>query len=573
MKNTEFLAILEKKDKTAILPFLKSLSKEERRKLIPDINNEDKKYETWESRQKPGVWDIVHMLRAARFVCCTTGEAKNYSPWDFPNIEIIEEILEWYQPEWFSDFVNNVEVFQGLDYKRLVYWQHRGWINPTPETIVRRLPEAITELVVSKDVRDRLYTTEALELYPVTLDEHIWHVFYYPSNIEWSDVAHTKTFGGRSSCWCTTFKKYTDEGRLDRMRVLRESLLAVNRNFNKILTGWFATLFVSLEPTPDELFELQEELFATLTCVQTKPINTTLTLFKNMAKDKRFSVADFITHLPALLSAEVKAIVTTTLTIVETLLKQKAGEPEELCNAVCTAFLSKDEAVQKKAATIIAKYAKPGGNVSDTLNSFSDNILMSVKPLLQSYLIEIKNTEGNFQDIDAYEDFPSGFLPLIQESNRISTPESFEDFAFSLSYLLDVKEAHHFDLLLNNIAVWGGRTAEEHLVLLDPVFQKVFKFIIKGGGTVMSDMPLLIVINYYEYLQKKFPGKLGNIAKIKQKAEDTDKQRDKDSKYYKKRAFTFIFHKFYKPPIMTAYIILLFFLHSNLHTFTTHRHC
>ena len=61
--------------------------------------------------------------------------------------------------------------------------------------------------------------------------------------------------------WIFLFSTFVTEGRLERFRVLQASLLASNRNFNKVLSGWFAQLFTELEPTKEELLRLQKELF------------------------------------------------------------------------------------------------------------------------------------------------------------------------------------------------------------------------------------------------------------------------------------------------------------------------
>ena len=62
------------------------------------------------------------------------------------------------------------------------------------------------------------------------------------------------------------------------MRVLRESLLAVNRNMNKNLGGWFAGMFTALNPSIEEqLAALQPEILAVLSgSPHSRPVNIML---------------------------------------------------------------------------------------------------------------------------------------------------------------------------------------------------------------------------------------------------------------------------------------------------------
>lgn len=87
--------------------------------------------------------------------------------------------------------------------------------------------------------------------------------------------------------------------RIDRIRVLKESLLAVNRNFNREQTCWYATLFTSLQPTADECLQLQEALFSTFYCPHSKHGTTALQAIKKYPNIRSFTVMSLF---PAFLS-------------------------------------------------------------------------------------------------------------------------------------------------------------------------------------------------------------------------------------------------------------------------------
>lgn len=530
----QFTDLYNRADKDAVIPFLQKLEQKERRELVPFLKKELKRFEEWDVRQGFQGEEKIYILRASAFVCFTEAEIKTLRWWNFPPEEELEKILPWYCPTWLSNYINSENEFNRKSYLTLMDWTEKGYITPTAERIVAVLPNVIFK----EDKRNsKIYEPERIEKYPVTLNEHIWYLFEYPSNIDWADrwYLSQKEIKNNEGNWIKVFIHYTANGRLNRMKVLKECLLTANRNYNKILTGWFSALFIALKPTAGELLEMQDELFATLNCVQSKPVNTTLNLFKKLCIEERFQTNEFLPYLPILFSSEVKSIIATTLVIIENILKKKPENSQEICISLCTAFLSKDEAIQKKTAELISRYATPGTEINEALAAFSDNLLMSVQPILTDYL------EKNKESADVLPDYPEITEPaaLLREDNRIPSINSFEDFAFFLSQALDQPEAYYFDLLANNLIAWGNQVDEDSLILLEPVFQKAYKIISQWDTPAIDGLLCYMIVAYGNQLMKQFPAKLSKIEKIRTKAIENDIQRDKNSEYYSRRLVDF----------------------------------
>ena len=502
-----------------MISFLKDLSTAERRGLVPEIRKIDAYYNIWENRN--GEKERVNNI--AKFVCYPPSEGRQIRQWNLPKVEDLDLILPWYCPPGFSEY-----QFQ-RSYKYLIKWEQAGYLTLTPEIILTVLPGIIFK--PSTKSHREVYTLEFIEEYPVTLDEHIWYFFEAPSNIDWSDKRTVENIKKKDTKgnWCDTFIKYTSEGRIDRMRVLRESLLTANRNFNKTQTGWFIDLFMALEPTTEELLDLQNELFGTLSCVWSKPVNNTMKLLKKLATDPRFRVEELLPALPMLLSSDVKAIVTATLSVLEVILKKESNLQTELCNAMCAAFLSKDEAIQKKAATLFIKYISPGRDASAMLSAYTDNLLMSTRTQLKDYLEDIEENPAIEEDttVDEYVQ--------LSEENRIHELTSAEDFAFFLSHALDFPEPYYFDHLLNNLILWGNEITEEQLVLLEPAFQKAYKMLLKWDTPAFDEIPQVALTDYGKHLQKKFPGKIPFLEKQQKKLAALDAERSARSEHYRNR--------------------------------------
>lgn len=526
----QFIALYNRADQDAIIPFLQKLNQKERRELVPFVKQEIKRFTDWEVRRGFQGEEKLFILAVTACVCYTETEIKQLRWWEFPDVETFNRILPWYHPDWFSDYVNrdnDYKNFVRYNYSTIMDWQQKGYVSLTPERIMASLPDAI---FIQEKGHTKTYDIQKLEIYPATLNEHVWYIFQYPSTINWCgswDLSDEVKATYKDN-WIYIFALYISNGRLDRMRVLRETLLTANRNFNKTQTGWFSDLFLALQPTTEELLELQDELFATLTCVQTKPVNTTLTIFRKLSKEKLFRAGELLPYLPILLSSETKSIISTTLAVVENILKKQPENNPETGITLCTAFLSKDEAIQKKTAELIARYMTPDAEINATLSSYSANILMSVRPLLSDYLDS---------EEDAFIQTPdqphiTEATPLLREDNRIAPIASFEDFAFFLSQALDLPEPYYFDLLLSGLIKWGNQATDESYVFVEPALQKAYKIISKWDTPKMNGLPCFVVIAYGNYLMKQFPGKLSKIEKIRDKAIEADIQRDKDSQYY-----------------------------------------
>ena len=90
-------------------------------------------------------------------------------------------------------------------------------------------------------------------------DEVFWRVFEVEGGGEIS-LANIDKFSREELNWHNTVLLLVTEGTLDRTRVLRSCLEALNRDFSAYRAGWFSRVYVALEPTPEEAAADQELL-------------------------------------------------------------------------------------------------------------------------------------------------------------------------------------------------------------------------------------------------------------------------------------------------------------------------
>lgn len=530
----KFLGILSVSNTAEIVPFVKSLNDNDKKTLAPLIKDCIKYYSEYE--HKNGRSNIrgsnpqFVILSIAAFVCLNEKDYKRsfirisylsssfikfheYTQEDLMKQISIDDILEWYQPVWMNSFVNdprtNIEL-KMFTYEEIMRWYHKGYISLTPELVIATLAHLPFEY--NRKTQKNTFHPEKLLDDPLTLQEHIWYFFTYPS-----DIYVTMYWGldEETQSWPHILSSLYTENRIDRMRLLRETLLATIRGFNKPHTNWFVDLFNKLNPSTGELLNLQDELFASLGSAQTKPVSNSLACIKSICTDNAFRLNDFLACFPALFNLPTKAILSTTIDIAAEIIQADSSYAPVICADLCSGFTSKDESVQKKIAKILVKYADPS-SINAFITMYADQILMSVRPLLKDFLESSDETlsDGIVENTVLPEAQLGIQLPYTNENNRIPAIETFEDFLFFLAQAFDNKEPWHTYYVPVYIQKFDKEITAERIPQMEPAFKQAFKitaeWMLQLGLTDRTTAPFFI--SYVKHLIGKYPGSSSYIS-------------------------------------------------------------
>lgn len=496
--------ILNEEKAHEIIPFLKQLTAEERKSLVPTIKKLDREISkivmTKNSYHTAGSADQHSIIDIASFVCMDQKHyGKNY--WSlFRDKEKTGKILEWGCPPWFSDFINDSidAEFTAFDYQDILGWAEKGYVQPRPELLGYHLS----------------LQPHHLDKFPETLETHFWYLCEFPSK----SLPFTRE-------WLPLVQKLIAENKIERKRFLKECLLAANRNFNKNVTGWFMDAFNILKPSDEELILLQDELMAGLASVQSKAVNTMLVHLKKIVPAAEFKTSEFSHFLPNLLSSEVKTVVASSLSVTEKIFQKKRADTENLGMALSAAFVSKDESIQTKAAKIIHRYIPVSEDMKDALSHYADNILANVRPGLAQY-IDDRQLELDVVDPEKLE--------LISEESKVQEPENFEDLMFFLPQAIENPGTYYYDLALAGLVRFADAADSGSVKLFEPVFQKACKTIAKWEVHHFNVLLCNMIINYGLSLLERFPVQLKNLEKIYKRTCEDEATREAYSTYNKK---------------------------------------
>jgi hypothetical protein len=497
----ELEQMLQLEHEEEIIPFLQKLTPAERKVLIPTIKQQYGYYgEIVEIRTN--VYSVRmsvaqgNMLAIAAYVCYDKAAVQKTSfIRDLFSNKLLDKVTPWYIAPWFDSLMGELaekDAFPGgLSYIDMMELA-------TQKVLTLTIPMIVNSLPISIFIREKQnrYDTTHLFKHPETLSEHIWYLFEYPSNIHFSDrwnAAVNTEYPDEEPNWKGVIKRLAGDGTLDRQRVLEECLKVANRNFNKLLTGWFMDLLVSLQPAKEELLALQPLLLLALDAPQSKAISTSLNLLKTLPAEKSFDYRGLLDHLPQIIAADKKSILSTLLQILEKVSKKYKEVKPQVCYELCQAFISKDEEVQTKTAKLILQF---GTTADDALKGqlalFRESMLVGTQKTLQSFF------DADVVPAEVAENTETTRWPLTGTHNAIAEIKEAAELVFLASQAFENNETYHLDLLPALLVLMQETITTDVLLQMDPAFQRaatIFKRLPASAGLLDQTLALFF-LNY-----------------------------------------------------------------------------
>jgi hypothetical protein len=480
----EFTSIVECEEDAT--PFLKALNKGQKKELYPTLKRLQKYYSeyvqqgTSSSYSSRGTQAQSQILSLAAFICFNQKDFEQSISYGIINREKLTPILPWFCPDWFNAYVDKLSLQEHVgnyfDYDWYLELVEQGYLQINRQMIAKILPELI---FLRKEKTWKFeYKPENLLKRDVTLRDHIWYLFEFETNLHGAE--NYKQFEDNSvpGRWMDTLKRYVKEGKVNRERLLKESILSATKNFNQSASNWFMDLFMFLEPTKSELLHFQSDLLNTFNSANSKPYNVVLKLFKDLATEPEFAILSFLDHAPLVLTAESKTAVSSALMVLDKLAKKYPDQREQICIVSCQAFIHQDNNLQLRAAKLIQKYGETNSEaLKGTIQAYYDALFSESRNVLIDFSKEFINDETLTEDdlSDTSSDF-----------GEIRIPETFDEFVFLASQSFDQNETYHFDLLPASILKFQNEMTADNILKLMPAFQRAYKMITSDWTSSMG---------------------------------------------------------------------------------------
>ncbi|EMK8055881.1 DUF6493 family protein [Escherichia albertii] len=493
----QYSNIIEYGNSEQLIVLLKGLSEKSRKDLVPLIKKDIKRLTGYKEISRDR-WRIIgseiqfRMLGVAILCCYNKKDCNNIKSIVFRNNHYLDAALELFSPDWFTDYINIFADKDGcpFNYEQISDWVAAGYLtNVSPMLIAKSIIHSIT-----------------LQKHSFTLDVHLWEIFNYPCNISWTDRwdrTQEKPDDADEQKWIYYLKKFSKDKRIDRMRVLKESLLAVNRGFNKDQTNWYMALFTALEPTENECLHLQRKLFSVFHCPHNKPIATILNIIKSIILNPGFDNDEFINHLPLLFSSIIKGTVNSTLILADKLASQYPDKRTIICYHLTGVFINKNPGLQDKTAKIIAKYGDPAdAELSVLLDSYTNSLLTGAREVLTDFLDAKPMVADDALQLHSV-------MPLIRDDNRILEIKTWDDFVFLAGRACLNLESYHFDLFPAALLRFAPQINKDNISQLEPAFGLAVKTLQSGSVSVGAFDKILatFILEFSGDLLRELPNK------------------------------------------------------------------
>ena len=533
----EYNSCIKKEDEAGMISLLRRISNEDRKQLVPVIKRLAKEYSHFGSLgggrfgQVKGTEKQSQLMQMSAFVCYNKAdyERSPFAIWQLEK-EKLNKVIDWYCPSWFSEFVNKQAGLDYIPYYISYEWimelTGKGYLRPSPELLAKLLPDTVFERDTTGE--NCFFKPENLLRWEVTLAEHIWYLFEFDSNLHYSDrfIQFAEGASKETSTWVAVFKQMIAEGRIARDRVLKEALLASNRNFNKVLSGWFAQLFEGLEPTTDELLLLQHELFSVLGAPHSKPVGVALKAIRDILGESEFSAERFMDSVPILLASDTKAVVMASLTILEKLAQKNSEFRGRVALMVCPCFIHPTEDIQAKAARLIAKTGDPGNVALRTEIAVLVPEMLTTTRLVLSGYIEMEAGNADAAGIASGGREPENGAPVVSpetELTPIPFPANIDDLVFLASQAFDNNAPWHIDLLAAALVRWGQDLKEADIARFEPAFQRALQLDTRNYISTIGHLDVLLAnffIDVGNWLIRRFPKGRERVAAIYEKYDE-----------------------------------------------------
>lgn len=545
------LFIASKTEKT--IQFLKTLSYEDRRELRKELIKyyrikhgfKESDREAYAAYHSFNLMDQHRIVGYGNMFCLGKDDRKYIEfMWrDLPEYDSMNAIFQETVPEDFPGLLAALlnEGITNFTYDQVMPWVKKGFLTGIEPYLATAMTGVFPRYTQTDDPVG--FITERLEQYPEVLDEQVWYLFKYPNEVSYTDKLSTMKVDGRTGPWTYLLRTYSQNGRLDRMRLFLECVSATGLPFKKDQSHWYIDLFEGMEPTKKELLTLQDELFNSLSSPLSKMVNMSLSMMKKIAVEKEFRRDHFIQTAPMLLASDVKATVISTLAVLEIVAKTSKETCHAICISAATAFMSKDESVQTRAAKLIAKYGDLSAEeLRNNLQGYADHMLMSVRPLLS--FTGLPETESNEKTKDEILSTTGKVKNGMDSREKLSYITDTEELIFRLAQAISNFTSADFYLIPEALVRLNREIDEEILHKMAPVIQSARNRLgpWNPGRSLFIDYMCYFLFDYFRILFERFPSGDKAYAKTRAKSleiiESEIKSRDNMDSNFAQPAFT-----------------------------------
>lgn len=312
------------------------------------------------------------------------------------------QILAARRPPWLAKWL---EKEWGEESPVPNWWVERGLIrcgalppNDSPEYYARMAAvfpfisyhshadaESFRELFDGTECASFRSIKEMLAADPEIFEHDIWRLF---------DV-DSAAFRYRLTEWGTALLEFSQEGKLDRRRLLQRSLEGMALPLSPTTLSGLGKFHEMLEPTLDERESLVELYLRLLSSSNSTVVGDALSALEKLQKAKRLNADSYLQVMPSVFLVDKKSQPITAIKLAVKLMKQSPACNPQAVTAIIPAIRHRNADVQSEALSVLESCSKLLDQACmDELTNISESVAVAVRPKLAKLLQTCATNNG-----------------------------------------------------------------------------------------------------------------------------------------------------------------------------------
>ncbi len=318
-----------------------------------------------------------------------------------------------------------------------------GYIN----LMVQDLPGAYYE-----NKTNYIPTSKKLLDDPDLLEDEVWRLFEVETYAFWVDYMEDREGVPENyETWPKTLKKLSENGHLDRQRLLEASLSGLTTGFkNNALTGYIK-FHTFLEPSIDEMTALQETYIDLLSNKASHVVTFALKMLKMIDKEKKLDDRAFISAASSVLNIKTKGQPKTAIMFLKRIIKRNPDLKKDILKGAVNGLIHESVDIQDQIITLIEAHADV---IDEEMLSSIASKAMDISATHQSRIDGILEKTGLEKEdnlsssLDDLEEIYRGLLEKVSKIDPVFSkytglnlaPDTFSSMSFLPAMTFNISE-------------------------------------------------------------------------------------------------------------------------------------
>ena len=317
---------------------------------------------------------------------------------------------------------------------------------------------------------------------PDFLTDDVWLLFEFAGTADNCLAGADKYLTIATESWESVLISFSEQGVLERARLLDESLRALSRDFNQFRAGWFSRFHEAMKPTTSEQAQRLEAYVGLLASPIPATVSFTLRMLASLDKDYPIKFSQLASYIPTALSVQSKQAALSAVKLLYACAEREASGRQAICLLACTALISEASEVQSEVLRLVAKFGDENDpELQDCLNSYLPGLAASVvKKLPESMRKRVAKSEK--QSVN------------VTEARQFRPIEDLNDLVLKASFVLENEQSEcEYELVLDGILRFCGLRADDFAERTSALLQHAHKRWKRSNGVARGILSRMIV--------------------------------------------------------------------------------